>query len=336
MANFPRPDLPPSSDASPRCRNCGAIVSAHFCPECGQSVKDRNRSIWSFARDTLSNFFATDSRALRTLTLLIFRPGVLTQENLRGRWQSYVPPFRLYLFLSLLSLFVLMGPFSNMEQIEKELGQSLTFENTDSGPNFIFKDTKDEDSKDAGKDPPAEEEVEQPANDSETEGIPESEPETKIETETDEGFFDTIGRYFMEQGERLNEMPRDQLASTFVREAVSAFPTFLILIIPLFALGMKILYLGSGRYLFEHLLFSSHFNSLALLVIAISSLVPSATVFLLLYLGYLPAYMAISMRRVYGSSAVGIFFRLPLILIMMFFISLSLIVSVAIYAFFQA
>jgi hypothetical protein len=330
MVNFPNSDPPTNRDAHPRCRNCGAIASAKFCPECGQSVKDRNRSIWSFAGDFLSNLLATDSRAIRTLALLVFRPGVLTQENLRGRWQRYVPPFRLYLFLSLLSLFALLGPFSDFNQLESDLISQTTNGDVRSGVS-TSDETEDE------IDPAITELkgiAEQGALDEAAKTV--DPPKAASDGEADDGFFAKVEQALEEQNEHFKTLSPEEQITTFMREVAAAFPTFLIMLIPLFALGMKILYLGSGRYLFEHLIFSSHFNSLALLVFAIGYLLPSGWPALALYFGYLPLYLALAMRRVYGSSWIGILLRLPIIFLQLFFISLLLVLAVAIYAFFQA
>jgi hypothetical protein len=52
----------------------------------------------------------SDSRLWRTLWLLWFKPGKLTQEFVVGRRAAYLPPFRLYLVLSV--IFFLVASFS--------------------------------------------------------------------------------------------------------------------------------------------------------------------------------------------------------------------------------
>jgi len=267
--------------------------------------------------------------------LLIFRPGALTQENLRGRWQQYVPPFRLYLFLSLLSLFALMGPFSDYNRLEDELirqsaNGDLNIGVTTSGAEDEEGALETADSKETtGSSGEAQlEEVDQ----AKTEGP----PKVTGDVEPNSGLSAKVEQALEEQYEHFRSLPREEQISTFMREIAAAFPTFLVMLIPLFALGMKILYLGSGRYLFEHLIFSSHFNSLALLVFAIGYLLPPGWPAPALYFGYLPLYLALALRRVYGSSWLGILFRLPLILFQLLFISLLLVATVGIYAFFQA
>jgi hypothetical protein len=51
--------------------------------------------------EALEGITHSDSRLWRTLHLLWFKPGKLTQEFVAGRRAAYLPPFRLYLILSI-------------------------------------------------------------------------------------------------------------------------------------------------------------------------------------------------------------------------------------------
>ena len=52
--------------------------------------------------DSVGDFFHFDSKFFRTLGKLAFRPGFLTAEYLHGKRASYFEPFRMFLFISLL------------------------------------------------------------------------------------------------------------------------------------------------------------------------------------------------------------------------------------------
>ena len=54
------------------------------------------------AGDVTHSLLHLDSRVWRTLQLLLRRPGELTREFIAGRHQLYIPPFRLYLAVSIL------------------------------------------------------------------------------------------------------------------------------------------------------------------------------------------------------------------------------------------
>lgn len=59
--------------------------------------------LWDLMRET----FDLDSRVLRSIRLLLFKPGELACEFSRNRRASYVSPIRLYLFVSLCFFFLL-------------------------------------------------------------------------------------------------------------------------------------------------------------------------------------------------------------------------------------
>lgn len=61
--------------------------------------------------DLLDNLFSYDSRVYRTLVPLMTKPGFVCREYLAGKRVRYLPPFRLYLFASI--IFFLVVPFVN-------------------------------------------------------------------------------------------------------------------------------------------------------------------------------------------------------------------------------
>lgn len=101
MEPTPTPESPgPPSPAGGACADCGAPLCGPFCAACGQKSVDVDRPLRDFVGDLLDNLAALDSRVLRTLRLLLLHPGRLTAEYLAGRRTRYVPPLKLYLFVS--------------------------------------------------------------------------------------------------------------------------------------------------------------------------------------------------------------------------------------------
>ena len=330
MADFPRPNPPAPSDASPRCRNCGAVAPDKFCPTCGQATRNRQRSLWYLTSDFSSNFFATDSRALRSLGLLIFKPGALTQENLRGRWNSYVPPLRLYLFLSLICFVLFRSPLVpdadlNIGEMDPQTEWSFSG-STDSSalgpPNF---------QRPPYWAPPKEYEMYSvPIEDVDEGVVPKT--EEVPEKSTFGQFVAEIKKHSKARLTELEAMPFPQAFELFLAVFLNALPTFLILTIPLFALGLKLLYLGSGRLLFEHLIFALHFYSMAFAAITVSAVSHSAMVKTSVALIYIPVYLWLALRRVYQGSKFFTTFKLALIIILQLFICLCVIGLVVIYS----
>lgn len=58
-------------------------------------------------REFLGDLFAFDSRFWRSIPALIFRPGTMISEYVGGKHVMYVPPFRLYVFVSFIFFLLL-------------------------------------------------------------------------------------------------------------------------------------------------------------------------------------------------------------------------------------
>jgi hypothetical protein len=89
------------------CPNCGERLTGRFCASCGQPLDTHRRSVAHLTREFVKDIASFDSRILRTVGALMFRPGELAAAFRDGRTQRYVPPVRLYLFVSLVFFLVL-------------------------------------------------------------------------------------------------------------------------------------------------------------------------------------------------------------------------------------
>jgi hypothetical protein len=91
------------------CANCKKPLpeQATYCPVCGQSVKEITRPWRDAFRELLTELLDFDGRMLRSLRLLMTRPGFLSYEYINGRRVSYTSPIRMYLVISLVFFFVL-------------------------------------------------------------------------------------------------------------------------------------------------------------------------------------------------------------------------------------
>jgi hypothetical protein len=85
-----------------RCANCDARLLGPYCAQCGQHARESARSMGTLFHDAWHVLTHVDGRFWRTLRRLAFSPGLLTREYFCERRASYIPPFRLYLVLSLL------------------------------------------------------------------------------------------------------------------------------------------------------------------------------------------------------------------------------------------
>ena len=99
------------------CLDCGAKLLGPFCSQCGQKATSLDVTIKQLFTDALADVFSWDSRVWRTLRQLLSKPGALTLDYWSGRRMRYVPPLRLYLFVSFLGFLVLM-PLSRMREAQ--------------------------------------------------------------------------------------------------------------------------------------------------------------------------------------------------------------------------
>ncbi len=76
-----------------------------FCPYCGQEVAD-DLTIGLLFSNTISNYFSVDARFFRSFIPLMFRPGVLARRFVDGKRQYYLHPAQFYLFSSVLFFFL--------------------------------------------------------------------------------------------------------------------------------------------------------------------------------------------------------------------------------------
>src|ERR1700722_17756278 len=101
------------------CLNCGAALSGGFCAHWGQPADIHLPSTSELIHEALEGMTHSDSRLWRTLKLLCFKAGKLTQEFVAGRRATYLPPIRLYLVLSV--IFFLVASLSHSHGSVAEL-----------------------------------------------------------------------------------------------------------------------------------------------------------------------------------------------------------------------
>jgi Protein of unknown function (DUF3667) len=125
----PSPANPPPapSASAAACDNCGAVLVGPYCHACGQSAERPETSVRGFLRHAAADLTSLDSRFLRTLALLLARPGRLTREYLDGRRVRYTQPLSLYLAAAAVFFFVnAYRPFLSFDVERRRVTSSLS------------------------------------------------------------------------------------------------------------------------------------------------------------------------------------------------------------------
>lgn len=93
----------PKKEPAPltHCENCETELRGHYCSNCGQAAVNYHRSFRHVIVDVLDSFLNWDSKFVRTIGLLLWRPGWLTNQFVDGRRVRFLHPLRLYLLVSI-------------------------------------------------------------------------------------------------------------------------------------------------------------------------------------------------------------------------------------------
>jgi hypothetical protein len=84
------------------CLNCGTMVQGRFCHVCGQENAEPKETFWGMVTHFVNDITHFDGKFFTTVKDLLFRPGFLSVEYMRGRRVSYLNPIRMYVFTSAL------------------------------------------------------------------------------------------------------------------------------------------------------------------------------------------------------------------------------------------
>lgn len=89
------------------CANCGADLQGKFCHVCGQENLELRENFGHMMNHAISDYFHFDHQFFNTLKPLLLKPGKLTMEYMAGKRVSYLHPVKMYIFISLIYFLVL-------------------------------------------------------------------------------------------------------------------------------------------------------------------------------------------------------------------------------------
>jgi hypothetical protein len=343
----------PVPEAARACQNCGTPLLGPHCYKCGQPIDGLVRHFSSIIGDFLDSVLNIDARVFRTLWPLFAKPGYLSREYFAGRRVRYVSPVRLFVFLSIVTFFVAQLTWSlgdsvnfndgkdsfdratTVAQVEKARDEALAGlakarsdipdvpgarAGIDQGADKIREQARKRiaelQAAAAGDAPPSRpppgNNGDDDDNDFQFNGKPWNATTNPVVVRWLPGFANTwinaqVGRA-QKNIARIQDDP-----DLFKNAVLGALPSTLFVLLPIFALMLKIAYLFKRRLYMEHLIVALHSHAFLclslLLVFAFTALAkalpalatPAGLVEGLLY-AWMPLYLLLMQKRVYAQG----------------------------------
>lgn len=250
------------------CGNCCEPLRGRWCAFCGQKHLLGPPTIGMFLQELFVDLTHADSRFWRTLWALVAKPGFLAREFFDGRRVRYLPPLRLYLGISLVFFLYLSAetevtsavgqrdigspsgdPFIVMEDGTKRPLSTLLEGEAIEDPEIARKVAQLKQKIQAGQPPDA--------NEDPCRSVYSGDYEEWLAPKLEDA---------------CREIQRDggyALAQAFTAK----LPTAMFLLMPLFALVMKLWYWRPSRYFTEHLVLQINNHSAIFIFVMVAKVV---------------------------------------------------------------
>jgi hypothetical protein len=318
-------------DQCANCANCEAPLTGHYCANCGQEAVLHHASTREFLHEFIGHYVALEGKLWGSLVRLLFRPGLLTNEYMRGRRVRFVQPLRLYLSFSV--LFFALLKFSGTHLEVGGGDAELTTSKAVAPARALADKAAEQQAKLAPLDPEAAR-SKQAAEAAIAEMVkevgpgPENAPSgqrmPKVIQDDEHDKPNIRDEYFDEklsnwptlrhQWHAFNELPGEQQWKAIENGLSHYAPYAIFCLMPVFAMFLKVLYLGSGRRFGEHVLFALHTNAFAFFIFGVMLVLPYGPLRFALFC-WLVGYLPWAMRRVYHSSRFGTLWRWSVLMI---------------------
>lgn len=311
------------------CLNCETPLTGTYCSSCGQKANLHKDSFWHMAGHFIGDYFHYDNKFWTTIKSLFKRPGEATLEYMDGKRAKYLNPIQLYIFV--VTIFVLVTLRADSTENETTDASGKKHEIASSTPLIVLENT---DGKlldtSSGMQQKAVHERDSAKNKKKSthlgintnggKNVIGLGPWTPVENTLNE--YDSVQNSLPEakqDGMLKRALRRKALsynsysAEAFEEKYWEAFrhniPKVLFLLLPFFALLLKLFFWNSKRYYVDHLIFSLHFHSMLFLMIIVDFLAVAIwenelfdEILSYLLLAGSTTYLFLSLIRVYQSS----------------------------------
>lgn len=348
------------------CLNCGTIVQGRFCQTCGQENIEPKETFWGMFTHFFNDITHFDGKFFTTLKDLLFKPGFLSAEYMRGRRMSYLNPIRMYVFTSalfFLVFFSLRQPSEMVhvdssnepmtaEQRQKRLEKVNRYLSNDSANKLYQKEkallmdtTKPVSRHDI--DQIYDSQLDLPPIGTAYNSLAEYDSvQAAVPEKRRDGWFTHL---YNKKIYKLNDQfksNRQAAVEKIVEVFLHKLPYLLFASLPFFALILKLLYIRGRKvyYYADHGIFSIHHYIFSFILLLFALLVGKLTdatgwyiwdILVFIALIAWPVHLFIAMRRFYGQRKLKTFLKFVLLNLLGFISLIFLFVLFALFSFFQ-
>ncbi|PJJ76083.1 uncharacterized protein DUF3667 [Thermoflavifilum aggregans] len=253
------------------CLNCGHAVEERFCPHCGQENVEPRERFSELAGHFIADLLHFDTQFFSTIRYLLFKPGYLTLEYIRGRRKAYLHPIRMYLFISVVYFFLASVIPMRYSHIIIEMNKNPQMANQVKTL-LPYATIRQYDS------------------------IQESLPSKNRDPRMIQLITHRLLALQMQYGNHAAEVLRERI--------LHHIPQVMFFLLPLFALLLELHFSRKKYYFSDHIIFSLHFHIFYFLLSLVALLLKSllnADLFMLMSL-LLWIYLVLALRSVYQNS----------------------------------
>ncbi len=254
------------------CLNCGHNVEEQYCTHCGQENIEIREDAWHMITHAIADYFHFDSKFFGTMKPLMVQPGYLSKLYVEGKRVRFIHPIRLYIFISIVFFIVTLSEkkshnqdepaetsidskndrksISNIERLEKELeSESLSIKERDSLVNLVFGEVKKAKSADftVSNRWLTKQDTTVNAYENRQKALPAGKRDNFVK------------HYIIRKNLDLKKYPNP--GEKIKTEIKHNIPKMMFILLPLFALILKLVYLRCNKYYYEHLIYSFHVHS---------------------------------------------------------------------------
>lgn len=325
------------------CLNCGTELQGKYCHNCGQENLEIKESFGHMMGHAVSDYFHFDHQFFHTLKPLLFKPGKLTNEYMAGHRAQYLHPIKMYIFISVV-FFLLIFQDSHKETKDEPKPKTANEKLLNDSAKMVLDKSKAAIEANKNLSSTQKKILERNLNNGSGDDIDDDEVDVKngVMTVHSKGKIHgdmlrwtsiddtTLDQYHARQA----KLPEDQRDGFFKRHwnerallyhheygsrSIEVFeeefkhniPKMMFVMLPLFALILKLSFLNNKKFYVEHLIYSFHLHCFLFLFLAVCMLLemilpavkPATDTIQLLAFFYIVWYIYKSLRTVYHRSA---------------------------------